>query len=225
MDVSDPHSPNYGKHWTAEQVAKAFAPAQETIDAVVEWLTESGISKERVTLSKGLTWVRVDSTVGETEALLRTKYKVCYYERNKQTIAHRIQIYEHTETKQPHVACEVYSVPSYLSSHIDFVSPTIHFDTPVKMDPKRDVSKRDGKKTGPYSGAAAVPLPDAGIASASSQSATSLDTCYMFTTPECLRALYKMPNGTYDKSSYGIVEYTPEVLMLLSLATSSLTRE
>jgi tripeptidyl-peptidase-1 len=76
MDISDPTSPNYGKHWSAEKVAETFAPSQDTVDAVLSWLAENGIGEERVKLSKGSNWVRVNSTVQETEALLKTKYKV-----------------------------------------------------------------------------------------------------------------------------------------------------
>jgi tripeptidyl-peptidase-1 len=33
-----------------------------------------------------------------------------------------------------HVACDEYSVPSHISSHIDFVSPGVHFDAKTKSD-------------------------------------------------------------------------------------------
>lgn len=42
MDVSHPESPNFGKHWTAKQVAEMFAPSQESYDAVTFWLRSSG---------------------------------------------------------------------------------------------------------------------------------------------------------------------------------------
>jgi tripeptidyl-peptidase-1 len=42
-DVSHPNSPNYGKHWTASQVAATFGPSQESVDAVRDWLLENGI--------------------------------------------------------------------------------------------------------------------------------------------------------------------------------------
>jgi tripeptidyl-peptidase-1 len=43
-----------GKHWTADEVAKAFAPTKDTLDQVMGWLNESGISRERITVSTGL---------------------------------------------------------------------------------------------------------------------------------------------------------------------------
>jgi tripeptidyl-peptidase-1 len=48
MDVSHPESPSYGKHWTAKQVAEMFAPSEETVSAVLDWLAEYGIPSHRV---------------------------------------------------------------------------------------------------------------------------------------------------------------------------------
>lgn len=53
-DVSNPSSPNFGKHWTAEQVANTFAPLKETTDQVTEWLATSGVNRDRITFSKGM---------------------------------------------------------------------------------------------------------------------------------------------------------------------------
>ena len=44
--------------------------------AEVKWLTEHGISEDRLSLSKGSGWIKFNSTVGEVEDLLKTKYKV-----------------------------------------------------------------------------------------------------------------------------------------------------
>ena len=39
MDVSDPRSPNFGKHWTPEQVYDFFSPDPDTINEVEDWLS------------------------------------------------------------------------------------------------------------------------------------------------------------------------------------------
>lgn len=54
LDVSDPRSPNFGKHWSAERVAKTFAPSKETVDSVTDWLVEYGIPKKRHTFTYGM---------------------------------------------------------------------------------------------------------------------------------------------------------------------------
>lgn len=57
MDVSDPASPNYGKHWTSAQVIDAFKPSEDTIRSVHDWLVEGGIDSTRHRLSEGLNWL------------------------------------------------------------------------------------------------------------------------------------------------------------------------
>jgi Pro-kumamolisin, activation domain len=53
-----------------------FAPTRETIDAVKGWLASFGIGEDRISISKSSSWIRFNSTVGEAEELLQTKYKV-----------------------------------------------------------------------------------------------------------------------------------------------------
>lgn len=74
MDVSAHDSPNYGKYYSAEEVADLFAPAPETVDAVRAWLEEFGISKERVSQSYNKGWIQFDAPAGEAEELLNTRF-------------------------------------------------------------------------------------------------------------------------------------------------------
>lgn len=198
------------------QVIELFAPPPESIDAVRNWLTASGIESSRISLSRGRNWLNVNASIAEVEDLLKTEYKV----------------YEHT-TGQKHIACDEYSVPRDVSQHIDLIMPTIHFDTKIVGDPERRKQKRDGifrpgntndngflpKKgptiIGPGANPDIAPQP------------FDLSTCNTQITPDCLRALYGFPNGTLNKSSYGIVEYTPQAYLQsdLNLFYSNLARE
>ena len=45
MEVSDPNSPDYGKHWTPEEVLEAFQPSDDTIRNVTAWLKSHGIDE------------------------------------------------------------------------------------------------------------------------------------------------------------------------------------
>lgn len=120
MDVSDPLSANYGKHWTIEKIAETFAPSSDTVDAVSKWLSEAGIEFKR---SKGLNWIDATVSVEQAESLLKTKY------------------FEYThESGKTHVACEGYSLPEDLVQHIDFVTPTTHFDVKVPRIDKRQAT-------------------------------------------------------------------------------------
>ncbi|KAH7904189.1 Pro-kumamolisin, activation domain-containing protein, partial [Hygrophoropsis aurantiaca] len=124
MDVSHPQSPNYGNHWSAGDVLRMFAPSQDTIDAVRSWLSESGIDEGRVRISPNKGWIVVDATVEEAERLLQTEYHV----------------YGHASGKE-HVACDAYHLPEHIVPHVDFVTPTVHFDAKIT---KRSDSSDDG---------------------------------------------------------------------------------
>ncbi|KAH0016835.1 subtilisin-like protein, partial [Aureobasidium melanogenum] len=196
-EVSHPESSKYGQHWTAQEVADHFAPSDETISSVMDWLVASGISSDSVKLSKGKNWINLEASADQAESLLNTKYHV----------------YEHGVTGQPHIGCDEYSLPKHLKDHIDFVTPSLHFDTRVtersnKFE-KRNVVPNTGKQIGqPSSGS----TPHLGQWINKSQFITQLEQCDEQITPNCLRALYQIPKSTGKsvKNSYGIVEYTPQ---------------
>ncbi|KAJ2989765.1 hypothetical protein NUW58_g3301 [Xylaria curta] len=111
-EVSDPTSPNFGKHWSAEQVANTFAPAPEAKNAVLKWLVNAGIDRKRISLSKGHNWVQFDGTVKEAEQLFATEY----------------WHYQHLENGGHRLAVDAYSLPGNVQKHIDFVMPTVQLD-------------------------------------------------------------------------------------------------
>lgn len=76
MDISDPNSENYGKHWTAERITEMFSPSRDSVEAIREWLIGSGISEDRINHSLGYEWIHFDATVQEAEELLQTEYHV-----------------------------------------------------------------------------------------------------------------------------------------------------
>lgn len=125
MEVSHPESPNFGKHWTHEEIANKFAPSSETVDTVKAWVVSSGIAPERISRSQSLGWLKFDATVAEAETLLRTEY----------------HLYKH-ETGKPHVACSSYHIPEHVAPHVDFITPTVHFDTKIPQAAVKDVEKR-----------------------------------------------------------------------------------
>lgn len=76
MAVADPFSPSFGKHWSPAQVADHFAPHDDTVTAIQDWLEGAGFASERVGISPGKNWIDVNATVAETERLLKTEYHV-----------------------------------------------------------------------------------------------------------------------------------------------------
>lgn len=85
-DVSHPKSPSYGKHWTAGEIARAFAPTDGAVDAVSNWLVASGIKEERIAPSRTRGWIRVDVTAEEAEKLMHTEYNIYMHASGKEHV-------------------------------------------------------------------------------------------------------------------------------------------
>lgn len=195
MDVSHPESPNYGKHWSAKKVAETFAPSMETVTSVVNWLADYGISSDRVKQSQSLNWIHVNMTVSEAEQLLNAEY----YE------------YKHSLSDESHIACDEYSVPEDIGRHIDFITPTVHFDAKIKNPKKRRsmdeneiaIAKRQtasaaGHKVQPGTGVklgspgdGSLPKPGGSVPFGTILN--ELKNCDVSIVPDCLRALYEFP--------------------------------
>ncbi|KAF8217807.1 peptidase S8/S53 domain-containing protein [Mycena galopus ATCC 62051] len=188
-DVSHPDSPNYGNHWSSARVAAHFAPSDESVHTVVSWISDSGVARDRVRVSKTKGWVMINATVAEAESLLNTEYHV----------------FEHDSGKQ-HVACDEYSLPAHVIPHVELVTPTLDFNAILR------------RSSGTTSTHIQVGQPGAGTVNPITTGTIStifheLENCDKQITPDCLRALYDFVYlGPFaaDKNSLGIVEYTPQ---------------
>jgi tripeptidyl-peptidase-1 len=76
MSVSHPESPAYGQHLSPAEVVETFAPSNETIKNVMDWLVGSGFTRDRLRLTANRGWVEVNATTAEVEDLLNTEYHV-----------------------------------------------------------------------------------------------------------------------------------------------------
>ncbi|KFZ13592.1 hypothetical protein V502_06532 [Pseudogymnoascus sp. VKM F-4520 (FW-2644)] len=210
-DVSHPDSANFGKHWTAKQVAEAFAPSRDTVMAVLDWLKEYGIDGNRVRQSQSLNWLHANVTVAEAETLLRAEY----------------HSYEHSSSDTTHIGCEHYSIPETIQHHIDFVTPTVHLAASIgqstqnyalnkKNNPKwrRGASSADHDIRFRVSRAveSSVDTSTPEVGGSIEGLIDELRNCSHVTTPDCLRALYEFPANfpANPKNSFGIVAKTPQ---------------
>ncbi|EIW80511.1 subtilisin-like protein [Coniophora puteana RWD-64-598 SS2] len=204
LDVAHPESPNYGKHWTAGDVARKFAASEESIVTVLDWLEQGGIERGRARVSTTRGWVHVDATVEEAERLVNAEYHV----------------YTH-DTGKEHIACEAYHLPEHVTSHVDFVLPSVHFD--AKLSRRSDTSESQPPLSTADQPAHNIGLPGVGISPKSggkvTETVSEVEQCDEYITPICLRTLYGLdytPVAT-DKNSYGIVEYTPQAYLWTDL--------
>lgn len=111
LDVADPQSPNYGRHWTPAQVLDTFRPRQEAIEVVTSWLSnELGLDSHSLGLSPGRDIINLNTTAAEAERIFDTEYNV----------------YRWDDDGSERVGChEGHNFPPHVSEHVDFVWPTL----------------------------------------------------------------------------------------------------
>ncbi|OAA73958.1 Peptidase S53, propeptide [Cordyceps fumosorosea ARSEF 2679] len=184
LAVADPDSPTYGRHYTQQQVADTFAPTQESIDAVRQWLVSAGIPDRNVQLSQNRGFLDFETTVGGLEALLQTSYHV----------------YEDKRTASQHLGADDYHLPASIAAHVDYVWPAVA-SRRVKSAPAAAVSPKDG--TGSL-----TPEEIKAI------KADPLTDCTKYVTPACIAAMYNIPPAprtVSPKNALGVFEIDYEM--------------
>ncbi|KAJ4856549.1 pro-kumamolisin, activation domain-containing protein [Trichoderma breve] len=107
--ISNPNSPDYGKHMSPEEVIEMFAPSETAFDAVRDWLVSAGFADEAISLSANKQWIQLDSRAEDAENVLFAEF----FE------------YEHLASGSKTVAVEEYYVPLHLREYIDYITPGI----------------------------------------------------------------------------------------------------
>ncbi|KAF9561787.1 subtilisin-like protein [Agrocybe pediades] len=188
LEVSDPLSPKYNQHYTPAQIIDTFAPSDESIIAVTQWLVDSGISSDRLHLDGNKGWIHFDATVGEVEDILKTEY----------------HIYVHSSRGEQY-GCHNYSLPAHIRDHVDLIKPTVHFNPHPSLP--TSLQRRAGKNLGapsihggPKKATDNVPI------------TPTLSNCDQFITPQCLRSLYSIDYKPLSakENSFGVVAFTPQ---------------
>nr|POE59080.1 tripeptidyl-peptidase sed1 [Quercus suber] len=175
MDISDPESENYGKHWSAEDVHDLFAPSSKTVDAVRSWLEAAGIQAERISQSVNKQWMQFDATTAELEDLVKAKY----------------HHFEHSALGRTSVACDEYHVPADVREHVDYILPGIkHTETKIggrDLSKRNDVSRRSLRLP---------PLPAPLPATISTLLSLGGAICSTVITPDCISRMYNITAAT-----------------------------
>lgn len=184
----------------------------------MDWLAVEGIHPSRVKLSPSKTWLTFNATVREMEQMLKTEYHVYKHE---------------TSSRARHVACEKYHIPEHLVEHIDIITPTVHFDQrlghertnqhqQMPEDAVDELKKRQlGKRQIPVAGIVGRPTDSSNPKQGADvmNAMMDLNQCDRMITPDCLRALYDMPQGSLSSgnNTLGVVEYTPQAFLQTDL--------
>lgn len=74
MDVADPSSANYGRHWTQDEITDMFSPSAATVNVTKDWVMSSGIGAARIAHSASGGWLVFNATVDEAEKLLDASF-------------------------------------------------------------------------------------------------------------------------------------------------------
>jgi tripeptidyl-peptidase I len=133
MSVSHPESPKYAQHLTPMEVVDTFAPREETISAITNWLVDSGFSRDRLHLSTNKGWIHVNASTSEVENLLNTEYHIHIYTHpsGNTQIGEECPYVHLKQTILWFPGCYNYSLPRHLKRHVDHVQPTAHFQSPI----------------------------------------------------------------------------------------------
>lgn len=148
----------------------------------MDWLTSSGISADRLTLSANKQWIQFDAAAHEVEDILFADF----------------YIFTDATTGTKNVAVDEYHLPEDIQEHVDYITPGIkmrpdprelkkmknkrHAREPVKRGFRTDVHKI-GEKPGAL-------IPNFSSALLTPQN------CDTLVTTDCIRSQYEIPNNT-----------------------------
>lgn len=191
-EVSDPGSAKYGQHYTAEEIHDLFAPSEESVAAVRDWLHDAGIHSDRISLSANKQWIQLDASVQEVEGLIQTEY---YH-------------YEHVVTGGTNIGCDKYHVPEHVAHHIDYITPGLKLLTSSRSKP--NLEKRNFGVTAPGTKPILSPI----LKTLSTPIAILLGlaleiACPIAILPVCIKAMYNItdpPNEVAPSNQLGIFE-------------------
>ncbi|PQE05720.1 tripeptidyl peptidase sed3 protein [Rutstroemia sp. NJR-2017a BVV2] len=108
--ISTPDHQDYGKHLTREEVKELIKPRDESTEAVLSWLENSGISSSAITNDGE--WINFRTSVRQAEQMLNTTF---YY------FAHQ------SNSRSKLLRTLQYSVPENLTNHITMIQSTTRF--------------------------------------------------------------------------------------------------
>jgi tripeptidyl-peptidase I len=177
--VSDPASRDYGKHWNAARVESHFAATSDAIEEIIAWLSQSGIPRSSLRVSRDRTHIFFNPKVREAELLLNANY----YEYHDKTLP----------SDEPQLAVEAFSIPDSITANINFIEPTF----PTNLGGMKQTWR------------AKVEDEEESLAKRFTANNGTKVNCLKYMTPECLRLLYNFPHNDiqpHPNNSFGVYQ-------------------
>ncbi|RPD54237.1 family S53 protease [Lentinus tigrinus ALCF2SS1-7] len=113
-DVSDPKSPNYGKHLSKAEVEAFVAPKPDSVKAVTDWLTQHNIHAQVASPSGDM--LRINIPVSEANDLLEANFTEFKDQNTGLTLTRTLSV----------------SIPDEVAPHLQYIYPTTQFIVPLK---------------------------------------------------------------------------------------------
>lgn len=107
-DISTPGHAQYGQFMTTHAIQKMLKPKDDTLDAVMNWITDFGLRSQTEVKDE---WVYIDAKLSEVENLLQTKYEYFRRTDGKGTVLRTTRV----------------NLPKRLHDHIQMIAPTTYF--------------------------------------------------------------------------------------------------
>ncbi|ORY70518.1 peptidase S8/S53 domain-containing protein [Pseudomassariella vexata] len=168
-EISDPAHPEYGHHFSREQLEAYRAADLDAVQSVYAWLEKSGF--ENMTVSNSS--ISFTDTVFYVEDLFNT------------TVGH--YSFDNSATR---LRAESYSIPESLSGYIDFIHPLTHFMPPTYLRLEPHPLPPLPPPPPPPDNPIDVPIPPDPSAVHSRQSPQPCPSGLV--TPSCLKTLYNL---------------------------------
>lgn len=103
LTLSDPHSENYGRYWSRQDIAARFAPSRAVLRDIISWIHQAQISSEKIKRSGNI--FHVSGGISEIQRLLEAD----------------VSYYKHKRTGARTVGFETYRIPANIIDHISSI--------------------------------------------------------------------------------------------------------
>jgi tripeptidyl-peptidase I len=110
LEISNPDSPQYGRHLSQQQVTAYVEPSADTLSKVTSWLSSHNLTATNA--SHAGDWIQVSGIpAGKANKMLNADFS----------------LFTHEGSGKQTVRTLAYSLPAELQNHIDLVHPTVKY--------------------------------------------------------------------------------------------------
>jgi tripeptidyl-peptidase-1 len=188
LAISDPASSDYGRHWSAKEVAQRFAPESRHVSAATQWLRDHGIPMNHIRMAHACGHLIADSDLKTFQHLFNTTCRVI----------------SKSQQGELAIGCTEYKIPETLASAIEYVAVTMRGRPGQRpRDDPYQLSKNKRSVLGP-------PITRlSGIQGVKAASEMRPEfSCDKYASPACLRELYNIPPASeaHPNNSFGIYQ-------------------